>query len=645
LENVSVNKSVLATLITISVLLLIASSIQFVSAPVGSANLDQLRNGAANSPENPGNWVNGNIGSQTGHYVEGYSIPYRCVMTDLPTGTPITLVLGYDIKHSDKHAIDYLTYYDRIDDPSHAAVFGHPPENVNPLAGVTGVSATVGTYTIPAPSSAGSPVAGQPTQSYNSLVASEGISSVQMTLFGGTITNIAYVTQGDLTASQAETQIAVTFTVGNSTAVLAWGGHIGSRLDWGYDNAGVPNSAGGISGSPYHMRLKSWSSPGADLKNLGNQDRSLSAVAVYAPKTPTVTTILSNSTITLGNSVTDNVIVTGDNVIVPTGTVTFQVKFDNLLWENFDTKSLSSGTATSIEYFPLHAGQYWFRAIYPGDDNYLGSQSADNAEPLMVNKAPTTTTTLLSDDNITLGENVTDTVTVTGLPSPYAMPTGTVTFQVKFDAGSWENYDTKSLSSGTATSIEYVPLAAGQYWFRAIYPGDDNYLGSQSADNAEPLIVKQLQQITRTQGFWATHVAYTESVWENVDNKIIGTHNINDNGKLFGAFWSGISKKSNRDDRDNLDQARMQLLQQLVAAILNVTAFGDGSGTGTGLIAAGRAAFLGDNSETIIMVKSQLDNFNNSGDNLALPPGTNPGSANPRLARSIANKIFWDILP
>ncbi len=66
------------------------------------------------------------------------------------------------------------------------------------------------------------------------------------------------------------------------TAVLSWGGHIGSRQDWGFTN-GVPNSAGGISGSPYHMRLISW-----NLSNLGNQDRSLSAATVIAPGTITI---------------------------------------------------------------------------------------------------------------------------------------------------------------------------------------------------------------------------------------------------------------------------------------------------------------------------------------------------------------------
>ena len=57
---------------------------------------------------------------------------------------------------------------------------------------------------------------------------------------------------------------------------FAWGGHIGSRLDWGFTN-GVPNSAGGISGSPYHTRLLELDGSG------GNQDRSLSAAAVLPP--------------------------------------------------------------------------------------------------------------------------------------------------------------------------------------------------------------------------------------------------------------------------------------------------------------------------------------------------------------------------
>ena len=287
-----------------------------------AANLDQVRNGAFDSPISPANWVNGNVGSQTGHYVEGYSIPYRAVMTDLPATSTITITIEYEIKHSGKNAIDYLTNYSRIDNPSHQLVFGHSPEVINPLIGVTGVTGPNSSFVIPAPSSAGSPVLGQPTTSYNNLVGNETINAVKMSLFGGTITNIVYNVQGDLTADISATSINVTFTTGSATEVLAWGGHIASRADWGFTN-GVPNSAGGISGSPYHMRLLTWTlvPPPAkssdNLPNLGNQDRSLSAVAVFAPvahpnitltKTPSATKVENGTSVTYTYNVTN----TGD---------------------------------------------------------------------------------------------------------------------------------------------------------------------------------------------------------------------------------------------------------------------------------------------------------------------------------------------
>jgi uncharacterized repeat protein (TIGR01451 family) len=249
----------------------------FTDAPP-KINLDQCRNGPAATPNDcvelggSMGWVNGNAGATQAHYIEGYSVPYRAVMTDLPTATSITVVLGYDITHSGKHAIDYLTHYERLE--PHAG-FGHPAETVTPTSGVSGVSATTTTFPIPAPSSAGSPVAGQPTTSFNALPATERV----MTLFGGTITGVSYVSEGSLTASQSETTISITFTVSSATAVLAWGGHIAKASDWGNGN-----SASGIDGSPYHMRLIDWT-----LGNLGNQDRSLAAGAVFATGTVVIT--------------------------------------------------------------------------------------------------------------------------------------------------------------------------------------------------------------------------------------------------------------------------------------------------------------------------------------------------------------------
>ncbi len=97
-------------------------------ADAAAADIDQCRNGSAASPNDclaPSGgvgWVNGNVGSSQGHLVEGYSIPYRMRFTDVTVGT-WTVDLGYDVVHSGGHAVDFLTYYDRINNPLHSLVF------------------------------------------------------------------------------------------------------------------------------------------------------------------------------------------------------------------------------------------------------------------------------------------------------------------------------------------------------------------------------------------------------------------------------------------------------------------------------------------------------------------------------------------
>jgi len=268
-------KMVVAFLATMSIVLLPLLFFPQIAEAKAAANLDQVRNGPWDVPWDPANWVNGNAGPSNAHYIEGHSIPYRAVMTDLPIGSSITLTIGYDIKRGGRHAIDYLTHYERID-LHHNDMWGHDPEDIDPTIGVTGLSEPAHTYPIPAPDSTNSPVDGMPTDSFNALPAGERV----MSIWNGTITGISYGTEGDLTASSSETQIKVTFTASASTVVLAWGGHISSRADWGFFPDGTPRSAGGIQGSSYHMSL-------IDLdigSSTGRQDRSLQATAVYAPK-------------------------------------------------------------------------------------------------------------------------------------------------------------------------------------------------------------------------------------------------------------------------------------------------------------------------------------------------------------------------
>ena len=109
------------------------------------------------------------------------------------------------------------------------------------------------------------------------------------------------------------------------------------------------------------------------------------------------------------------------------------------------------------------------------------------------------------------------------------------------------------------------------------------------------------------------------------------------NSEVMGGFWSGVSKTSTNVKRSALNQARMQLLQQLLAAELNNSAFG--SVPSSGSIAAWESAFCGTNTKNIQTAQQQAASFNSQGDNGTFTPGT---SADSKYARYIANIMFWD---
>src|SRR5262245_5063058 len=248
-----------------------------------SASIEQVRNGEATATVTPTpTWGTGNAGASNSHYLESHSIAYRAVMDGLPTdGTVIEMVIGYNLKRSGSYAIDYLTHYQRL--LPHVLFSHREPEFFDPLSGVAGVDTTISTALIPittrnvyvdADGTDPDPALPQPSTNMAALSNPER----QMTLFGGTLLDISYVSEGDpnLGVNSSETQVKVRFKATSARAVLAWGGHIACRWDWGLNADGSPRSAGGISGSSYHMRLVGWS-----LGSLGNQDRSMSTDAVY----------------------------------------------------------------------------------------------------------------------------------------------------------------------------------------------------------------------------------------------------------------------------------------------------------------------------------------------------------------------------
>ena len=111
--------------------------------------------------------------------------------------------------------------------------------------------------------------------------------------------------------------------------------------------------------------------------------------------TPTVAipTLAPVSPITLGESVTGTVTVSG-SAGTPTGTVTFWVSTDSgANWATIGSvKTLISGSATSDTYTPAAEGSgYLFHADYSGDSNY--NPATGNDVSLTVNPAATPTPT------------------------------------------------------------------------------------------------------------------------------------------------------------------------------------------------------------------------------------------------------------
>ena len=244
-----------------------------------SADLDQVRNGSATSRVSPAAWVNGNAGPENAHYAQGYSIPYRMKISSLvgDANKVHELVIEWDTKDQNEHALDYITHYNNMDNPtgSHQATFGHAAETIDPTIG-TAFSGAPALFQIPAPSSTGSEKAGYPTTSFNNLPTAAYTNNADITkmaIWGGTITALTYVAQQapDATTGTTKTSLKISFkSADGKTALLAWGGHISADYDWGAGRA-TP------SGSPYHTRLISIDGKG------GNQDRSLKSTAVIIP--------------------------------------------------------------------------------------------------------------------------------------------------------------------------------------------------------------------------------------------------------------------------------------------------------------------------------------------------------------------------
>lgn len=317
----------------------VASALGFTSGVVGiltfaavvpvdakaEATLDQCANlDTVCDAAHPEQWQHGNLTHNDASYHEGASVPYRAVLSDLTVGTTYAVTIEWDTTHSGKHALDYLTSFDR-------SVPG-----ADPCAGYTcGAVTQLAIPVDPNVAAAGvTEVAGRFFTAYGATFPAAGSAVANSGNLCGTSTCLiaanpsAHVRTGSYAAS-SRTSITVHVTAASDRVVLAWGGHIAERKDWGTESA-----ADASSGPQYHMRLIDLTCSDSASCEAGNQDRALSSLAVVYPASQTIvkessvgsttstsTTSTSTTSTSTTSTSTTSTSVAGATTTVPTTTV------------------------------------------------------------------------------------------------------------------------------------------------------------------------------------------------------------------------------------------------------------------------------------------------------------------------------------
>jgi len=438
-----------------------------------SANLDQCANGPAPSPSSDGcdvsaaDWVNGNLGASKANYFEGDSIPYRLTFDNLSLSSH-TVTIEWDTTKSSKHAIDYIDSYNQS------------VTDANPCLGVTivGCDPLAPTDTFPIPA--------------DPQVTGAGVTPIagNLTMFGGDITGVSAYSYADGTGfvGDKSARITVTFTANVANPVLAWGGHIASRQDWG-----LTNSAVSIPGSPYHTRLIDLDGAG------GNQDRSLSEDAVTFPGFIHIVKNTTGGDGTFGYTASPTPL---SNFNITTVGGTGHQDFNNIT--NFTTYTVNESS------LPLHWAFDSLNCAVASPNS--GTQTVTNTSVAINLKEgeevtctyanhhtvnSPTIATLLSDGSITVGGTIHDSSTLTGATADAG---GTVKYRYysvladcqagTFDTTGGTSAGDKTVTNGVVPSSNDATFnAAGTYYWRAFYSGDANNNGASSTCQDETLVV------------------------------------------------------------------------------------------------------------------------------------------------------------
>jgi hypothetical protein len=341
-------------------------------APDGQARVRRPRAGnldfsqCANGPTGIGQcvyeggnlgWITGDLNQSKSLYREGDFVPIRLVVTDLVAGQRYTQGIGYDAVDDGLHTYDYLGTYDASENWP-----GPPAPQVVPCGGIADTAG-------PHACGSGPSTLAVPTDPYTTFPSGSGQAAGHFSAWGATLEGATYSTSlstpiGVNNSGTIARGINLTFTANGPTAVLAWGGHIASVLDWGQ---GKTFKTGGGSGASWHMRLTAG----------GNRELSINDSGIAA-QPASFSTQVNPTSVAIGQPVIDTATLTAPSGGAP---VTGDVQFFVCGPSTSPPNCTQGGTAiqpppivlrlpvgpngtVSIAYVPVQTGNYCFRAEY-----------------------------------------------------------------------------------------------------------------------------------------------------------------------------------------------------------------------------------------------------------------------------------------
>ncbi len=235
-----------------------------------------------------------------------------------------------------------------------------------------------------------------------------------------------------------------------------------------------------------------------DGNNAGTSSACTSEAVTVGLASPTISTQLNVTPITVGESDYDTAALAGFAPNGTGGTVTYTVYTDDACTtgaQTMGTASFNEGTGASSSN-PVTfntVGTVSWNAVFNGDSNN-NPTAVSSCEQLVVDAASPTISTELSSASITVGDTDFDTATLSNSFVPGGS-NGTVTYTVYTDSGcttgaqSAGTEDINEMNGAVPPSSTLPFNTAGTFYWQAVFSGDGNNAGTSSACTSEAVTV------------------------------------------------------------------------------------------------------------------------------------------------------------